>query len=114
VFALRMSSRDPNVASLKDYVCDQFEVCKRKVFAAETFDTSGDLAYVYRFDVYDGKQRLGSVNLETSAVIREMGTPYLLGMDKPGVHSELGLGWKTLPAYKDLKPLVVKAIGDHF
>jgi tetratricopeptide (TPR) repeat protein len=114
VFALRMTSRDPSVAKLKDYVFDQFEVGKHKVFAAETFDTSGDLAYVYHFDVYDGSQRLGSVNLETSAVIREMGTPYLLGMDKPGVHSQLGQAWKTLPAYKDLKPLVVKAISDHF
>jgi tetratricopeptide (TPR) repeat protein len=114
VFALRMTSRDPNVAKLKDYVFDQFEVGKHKVFAAETFDTSGDLAYVYRFDVFDGNQRLGSVNLETSAIIREAGMPYLLGMDKPGVHSQLGQAWKTLPAYKDLKPLVVKAIGDRF
>ncbi len=114
VFVLRMTSRDPQVAKLKDYVFDQFAVGKLKVFAAETFDTSGDLAYVYRFDVYDGDRRLGSVNLETSAVIREAGVPYLLGMDKPSLHRQLGQVWKTLPSYKDLKPLVVKAIGNHF
>src|SRR5262249_25696379 len=37
----------------KDYVFDQFDVGKHHIYAVEAFDPSGDLAYVYRFDVTD-------------------------------------------------------------
>src|SRR5262249_17016580 len=86
----------------KDFVFDQLDVADRHVYAVETFDTSGDLAYVYRFDVVKNGKTLGSVNLETSAVIREQGMPYLLGMDKGNTHSQLDKMWKTLPTYKEL------------
>lgn len=98
----------------KDFVFDQFDVGKRHVYAAETFDTSGDLAYVYRFDVTLDGNRLGSVNLETSAVIREAGLPYLLAMDKDGTHAQLGKSFKAMPAYKDLKPMVIEVIKAKF
>lgn len=111
VFALY---KEGKAGTAKDFVFDQFDVGKRHVYAKETFDTSGDLAYVYRFDVTLDDKRLGSVNLETSAVIREQGVPYLLGMDKGDTHSELGRMFKTLPAYKELKPLVIEAIKTRF
>jgi tetratricopeptide (TPR) repeat protein len=98
----------------KDYVFDQFDVGTKHIFAYETFDTSGDLAYVYRFDVTANDKRLGSVNLETSAVIREQGVPYLLGMNKDGAHAQLGKTFTKLPTYKDLKPLVIDAIKSKF
>jgi tetratricopeptide (TPR) repeat protein len=98
----------------KDYVFDQFDVGTNHVFAYETFDTSGDLAYVYRFDVTANDKRLGSVNLETSAAIREQGVPYLLGMNKGSTHSQLGKMFNKLPTYKELKPLVVDAIKTKF
>jgi tetratricopeptide (TPR) repeat protein len=107
VFALRKAGK---AGSAKDYVFDQFDVGAHHIYASETFDPGGDLAYVYRFDVTDNDKKLGSVNLETSAVIREQGIPYLLGMDKGGTHSQLGKSWKKLPSYKELKPLVVEAI----
>src|SRR5438477_831576 len=100
VFALYKAGK---AGGAKDFVFDQFDVGKHHVYAAETFDTSGDLAYVYRFDVADSDKRIGNVNLETSAVIREQGVPYLLGMDKGGTHSQLGKTFKTLPTYKELK-----------
>ena len=107
VFALWKAGK---VGGAKDYVFDQFDVGAHHIYASETFETGGDLAYVYRFDVTDNDNKLGSVNLETSAVIREQGIPYLLGMDKGGTHSQLGKSWKKLPSYKELKPLVVDAI----
>ena len=106
--------KEGKAGSAKDFVFDQFDVGSRHVYAAETFDTSGDLAYVYRFDVMLDGNRLGSVNLETSAVIREAGVPYLLAMDKGGTHSQLGKSFKTLPAYKELRPLVVATIKAKF
>jgi tetratricopeptide (TPR) repeat protein len=111
VFALYKAGK---AGGAKDFVFDQFDVGSHHVYAAETFDTSGDLAYVYRFDVADNDKRLGNVNLETSAGIREQGMPYLLGMDKAGTHSQLGKVFKTLPSYKELKPLVVDAIKAKF
>ncbi|HEV7558360.1 MAG TPA: tetratricopeptide repeat protein [Kofleriaceae bacterium] len=111
VFALWKAGK---AGSAKDYVFDQFDVGARHIFASESFETGGDLAYVYRFDVGDGDRKLGSVNLETSAVIREQGIPYLLGMDKGGTHSQLGKMFKHLPSYKELKPLVIDAIKAKF
>ena len=99
---------------VKDFVFDQFDVGRHHVYASETFDTSGDLAYVYRFDVEDGGKLVGSINLETSAVLREQGMPYLLGMDKGGTHAQLGKLFKTLPSYKELRPLVVDAVKAKF
>ena len=107
VFALWKAGK---AGSNKEFVFDQFDVGTHRVFACETFDTSGDLAYVYRFDVTANGKAVGSVNLETSVVIREQGLPFLLGMDKDGTHSQLGTMFKKLPTYKELKPLVVDAI----
>ena len=98
----------------KDFVFDQFDVGSYRIYACETFDTSGDLAYVYRFDVTTSDKPIGSVNRETSAVIREQGVPYLLGMDKGGSHSQLGNVWKKLPPYKQLKLLVIETIKAKF
>jgi len=114
VFALWKAGK---AGKAKDYVFDQFDVGKHHVLAYETFDPSGDLAYVYRFDVFaegNGDTKLGSINLETSAVIREQGIPYLLGIDKGGTHGQLGKVFKTLPAYAALKPQVVDAIKAKF
>ena len=107
VFALWKAGK---AGGAKDFVFDQCDVGAHHIYASESFDTGGDLAYVDRFDVTDSDKKLGSVNLETSAVIREQGIPYLLGMDKGGTHSQLGKSWKKLPSYKELKPLVVDAI----
>jgi len=111
VFALWKAGK---AGSAKDYVFDQFDVGAHHIYASESFDAGGDLAYVYRFDVTDADNKLGSVNLETSAVIREQGIPYLLGMDKGGTHSQLGKVFKRLPPYKELKPLVIDAIKAKF
>jgi tetratricopeptide (TPR) repeat protein len=111
VFALHKAGK---AGRAKDFVFDQFDVGNHHIYASETFDTSGDLAYVYRFDVADNDRGIGSVNLETSAVIREQGLPYLLGMDKGGTHSQLGKTFRTLPTYKALKPLVIDAIKAKF
>jgi hypothetical protein len=115
VLALRKAAKDPQLAKLKSYVFDQFDVGKHHIFVYEAFDTSGDLAYVYQFQVTERDRPLGSVNLETSAVIREQGVPYILGMDKDGKHASFAdKTWKTLPAYKVVKAEAIKKIQASF
>jgi tetratricopeptide (TPR) repeat protein len=115
VFALKKAAKDPQLAKMKSYVFDQLDVGKYHIFVYEAFDTSGDLAYVYQFQVTERDRVVGSVNLETSAVIREQGVPYILGMDKDGKHSSFAdKTWKTLPPYKVVKAEAIKKIQAAF
>ena len=114
VYTLWRTAKDPAVSKLRSYVYDQFEVGSYRVYAYEAFDASGDLAYVYQFTVTDKDKVLGSINLETSAASREQGVPYLLGMDKGGSHTTLGVTWNRLPDYRTLKAEATKAIKARF
>ncbi|HEY7371856.1 MAG TPA: tetratricopeptide repeat protein [Polyangia bacterium] len=114
VFALKKAAKDPKLAAMKSYVYDQFDLGAHHIYVYEAFDTSGDLAYVYKFVVTYQDKPVGSVNLETSAVIREQGVPFILGMDKPGRHTTLGKTWRQQPAYKVIKAEATKAIEANF
>ncbi len=115
VFAIWKASKDPEIKKLKSYVYDQFEVGKYHIYVYEAFDTSGDLAYVYQFKVTLRDKSLGSVNLETSAVIREQRVPYILGVDKDSSHETLAEHtWKKLPDYKTVKAVATKTIEERF
>lgn len=111
LLAVREKSADPKVREMREYCFDQFDVGDLHVLAYETFDKSGDLYYQYTFKVTgaDGNVQR-TINLETSAVDRELGTPYLLGADEGRVHRTYTAGWKALPAYGELKPVVIQAI----
>lgn len=112
---LRRESTNPKIKNLKAYVFEQFDVGKAHVFAYEYFDLQGDLYYVYRFQVTDAADRAaGSINLESSAVLREAGTPYVLGVDKGKEHITTTTAFKTLPAVAEIKPAVLKLIETHF
>jgi len=115
VFALKKAAKDPQLAAMKSYVFDQLDVGKHHVYVYEAFDTSGNLAYVYQFQVTEKDRPLGSVNLETSAVIREQGTPFILGMDKGDKHTSFpDKTWKALPPYKVVKAEAIKKIQSSF
>lgn len=115
VFALKKAATDPGLVKMKSFVFDQYDVGKFHIFVYEAFDTSGDLAYVYQFQVTEKDKPIGSVNLETSAVIREQGVPFLLGMDKGDKHTTFSdKAWKTLPAYKDIKAIATAKIKASF
>lgn len=115
VFALKKAARDPKLVSMKSYVYDQFDLGAHHIYAYESFDTSGDPGYVYKFVVTYQDKPLGSVNLETSGVIREQGVPFILGMDKPGRHTSFpDKTWKNQPPYKVIKAEATKAIEANF
>jgi tetratricopeptide (TPR) repeat protein len=113
VFALRKATKDPQLAKLTSYVYDQFDVGKYHIYVYEAFDLSGDLAYAYEFRVTLADSPIGSVNLETSAIIREQGVQFILGMNKGDVHTTMGeYQWKKRPEYKGLRALATKIIAD--
>lgn len=114
VIELWKTTTDPALKKKKSYVYDQYEVGKYRIMVNEAFDASGDLAYVYEFVVTEQGRPIGSVNLETSAVIREQGTPYIFGIDKDNVHTTTAIAWKTLPAYKVVKAEATKLIKAKF
>ncbi len=115
LFELRRTSEDPRIRQLKSYVFDQFDVGKAHIYVYETFEPEGDLYQVYRFQITDPSGKaVGSIDLESSAVIREAGTPYVLGMNVEGEHTTFSIGYKALPAYTDLKETVTPLIEKHF
>jgi tetratricopeptide (TPR) repeat protein len=105
------TSSDPAVRGLTDYVFDQFPVGDEWVYAYETLDPSGDLYNVYLFDCTRNDTIVRSVRLESSAVIREMGHPYILGVQLPDSHTTLPIGFDSLPDYATLRPIVIDVIG---
>jgi tetratricopeptide (TPR) repeat protein len=94
-----------------EFCFDQFDAGANRVFAYETFDKGGDLYSHFVFKVTDPKGEISrTVNLESSAVIREMGAMYILCANLPGgEHRNYGIQWKEMPPYGKLKELVVKA-----
>lgn len=115
LFAIKKASKEPRVVAMTSYVYDQLQVGKYHVYVYESFDLSGDLAYLYRFDVTQHDRLLGSVNVETSALIREQGVPFVLGMDKDNKHTTFSeYAWKKQPAYKEARDLAIKVIGEKF
>jgi tetratricopeptide (TPR) repeat protein len=115
VLAMWKSGKDPSVGKLKSYVYDQFIAGKYHVYVYETFDPSGDLAYVWQAKVVLKDKVVGSVNLETSAVLREKGMPYIVGVDKEGEHSTIAEhAWKRQPGYKVWKAIALETIDAKF
>jgi tetratricopeptide (TPR) repeat protein len=115
VFALWKASKAPEVRQLTSYVYDQFAVGKYRIYVYESFDPSGDLAYVYQAKVTEQDKVLGSVNLETSAAIRERGVPYVIGIDRGGKHTTLGEhAFKAMPDYATFKTLVKQLVAARF
>ncbi len=67
--------------------------------------------YWYRFKFFnEAGNFVKSINLETSDVIKELGkNMFLLGQTRDNVHTNFGIGFEQMPAYPELKALVLKA-----
>lgn len=115
LLALWRDSDDPRVKAMTEFCFDQREVGKVHVYAYETLDPKGDLFYPYTFKLAGPDNRIfGSVRLESSAVIREAGTPYILGFSSGATHATTRTAYKTLPSYGALWPDVEKIIRKEF
>ena len=107
LFALRKKMKKQP----RDFCFDQFDAGKFRVFAYERFEKSGDLYYHFVFKVMDAHGKtVRTVNLESSAVTREMGVAYILGgNESDGSHHQFGPMWKKMPEYAALRKMVVDA-----
>jgi tetratricopeptide (TPR) repeat protein len=114
VFEIWRTSQDDQVRKLTEYVFDQFDVGKLHVYAFETFEPKGDLYCVYTFRAAGPDNKIvGTVQLESSKIIREMGTPYILGYTTGAVHHTTSSTFKELPTYEALKPQIVRLVEEH-
>lgn len=105
------AGRDPEARSRPQYVIDQLDVGDEHVYVLENPAVSDDdLDYVIVFACYQGEQRVRSVQLETSALIREQGVPYVLGFDEGTRHGTTGPFFEAMPSYEVLRPIAVDLI----
>jgi tetratricopeptide (TPR) repeat protein len=110
LLALIRSGRDPATRSWREFCFDQFLSGADRVLAYETLNPTGDLVYHFRFRVEHAGKVVRSINVESSAVARELGTPYLLGESSGGRHRTFPIGWKVLPPYPELKATVLRVL----
>jgi tetratricopeptide (TPR) repeat protein len=110
LFRLRQNSSDPQLRKLKSVVVDQFHVAGYHVFAYETFEPSGDLYYLYEFKLTQGNRVQATVNLESSAVLREKGVPYVIGISRKSGHTTTRILYRKRPGYKVLRAAVIGMI----
>jgi hypothetical protein len=94
----------------KDFCFDQFEVDDVRVYACERFLKEGGLYYHFVFKVIKEGKRIRQVNLESSDIGRELGFPYVLGENEGEVHRTYPYRWGDVPAYAELKALVVRIV----
>ncbi|TNF30967.1 MAG: tetratricopeptide repeat protein [Deltaproteobacteria bacterium] len=115
LIALWKSAEDERVRGLSEFCFDQRDVGKAHVYIYETFEPKGDLYYVYTVRVAGPQNKLaGAVMLESSAVIRELGTPYVLGFNRNEQHHTTDRAYKELPSWDLLWPEMEKIIRAEF
>jgi hypothetical protein len=107
--SLVANSGDPEVRGIKEFCFDQFDATGGRFFVYETVHKTGDLYNWFTFKLVgiDGKV-IKTINLETSTVINELGLRYILGQNNGATHSTFNVGFNELPAYSDLKQVVLK------
>ena len=94
---------------LVEVVIDQLRVAGARVMASQTLRPAHqDLWYEITWRVYgaDGKVDF-SVQLETSAYGREVGTPFLMGLTRGTQHRSVGPGFHARPPYLVAREIAV-------
>jgi tetratricopeptide (TPR) repeat protein len=108
--ALWKGSADEAIRKLDEYVFDQFDLAgKTRVMAFAYLRQPGEHAeIVYSFRAVENDRATGlRVEVETSEVARNAGTPYVLSRTDGGKYSVVGAS-KHLPSYPELRKTVRK------
>lgn len=113
--AIRNASNDERLRNLPRFTIDTFTHNNLLIFVEESFNLSGDLYYHWVFRICDNNGDLiKTVNLESSLVLRELGTNYIVGMDQykdnKRIHETTTIGFKQLPKYSVMKKIVIDEI----
>lgn len=104
------TSKDPATRAIHEFCFDQFDVANGRFFVYETVAKEGPLFYWYTFKLV-GKNGavIKSINLESNAMLKDMGTAFLLGQNDGPVHMTLDVEFKSMPEYFELKKLEIQA-----
>ncbi|HOX51621.1 MAG TPA: hypothetical protein PKY05_09045 [Fibrobacteria bacterium] len=113
--AIWKKSTDPTLRQLGFFQFDEFAHKQLRAIATENFQPEGELYYHWSVHIQDPSgKRIKSVNLESSAALREMGTPYIVGVDQyeatGKTHRTTNIGFGKLPTYREFKDLVRKEL----
>ncbi|MBX3269972.1 MAG: hypothetical protein KF729_06905 [Sandaracinaceae bacterium] len=115
MWRIRRESAHPRFARMSEAVIDQLRVEGHLVMISETAppDAEPDLRYLYvaRAYVEEGSPPVQQVQLETSAVARELGTAALIGYQQGTTHSTTSIAFTQLPTYAEVRPTLVDVIG---
>lgn len=108
----RMLSRDQRLRQLKHFQIETFSFQEYYIEAAEAFDFDEELYYHWIFRIFNTDGSLEKIiNLESSSVIRELGTDYIIGIDhfkeNSRYHETTNIGFKGMPSYETVKEYVI-------
>ena len=112
---IRKESDDRRLAKLTRFTIDTFTYKDLHIFAEESFELSGSLYYHWVFRICDSEGNLiKTVNLESSAGLRALGTAYIVGMDQfrdgRRYHQTTIISFRQLPEYSTMKNIVIDEI----
>jgi tetratricopeptide (TPR) repeat protein len=110
---IKQNTDNENLNKLSRFTIDTFTYENFHIFVEESFDLSGDLYYHWVFRICDNNDNfIRSVNLESSLVLRELGTNYIVGIDRyesdRRIHQTTGIGFNELPDYSVMKKIVIE------
>ncbi len=114
---IQKKTNDERIKSLPWFVIDTFNYEEYKIVVQEAFELSGDLYYHWIFNIYDGSGSfIKRVNLESSAVLRDFGIKYIIGIDQfknnRRIHDTTNISFEELPGYPVMKGFVIKEIDE--
>lgn len=103
-------SNDPKIRGMKEFCFDQFDATGGRFFAYEVIEKKGGLFNWFIFRLVDSEGNvIKSINLETDDYMKAQGWAFILGQTVGGIHCTLNAGFRAMPAYPELKKLVLKA-----
>jgi tetratricopeptide (TPR) repeat protein len=112
---IKQNFDDERIRSLTRFTIDTFIHKDFYIFVEETFDLSGNMYYHWVFKIFDNNNNfIRNVNLESSLVLRELGTAFIVGIDifenNRRIHQTTSIGFKILPEYNVMKNVVIEEI----
>jgi transposase len=114
---IRDTSSVDSIRNLQEFQFDKFNYKNYQIIAMESFDRPDSLYYHWTMYVVDENNGLiKTINLESSRGIRELGIPYMVGIDKytasERIHVTTKVSFKKLPDYSEMKRIVIMELDE--
>lgn len=113
------STTNESIRNINYFQIENLKYNDFKITFLEKFDCTGDLYYFWIANIYDKSGTfLKSINLESSSVIRELGTPYIIGSDTytadKRIHNTSNIEFNELPEFEEFKSIVLSNFTNEF